>query len=43
MVGEEDEPPLVRAIVEEELRPPIAEEAHPLAVAENSPARVPRR
>jgi hypothetical protein len=32
MAGEEDEPALVRAVVEEELRPPVAEVAHPLAV-----------
>jgi hypothetical protein len=35
VVGEEDEPALVRAVVEEELRPPVAEVAHPLAVIVN--------
>jgi hypothetical protein len=32
MVGEKDEPTLVHAIVDEELRPPITKVAHPLAV-----------
>jgi hypothetical protein len=32
VAGEKDEPTLVHAIVDEELSPPIAEVAHPLAV-----------
>jgi hypothetical protein len=29
MAGEKDEPTLVHAVVDEELRPPVAEVAHP--------------
>jgi hypothetical protein len=32
MAGEEEEPALVHTVVDEELRPPIAEVAYPLAV-----------
>jgi hypothetical protein len=32
VVGEKDEPTLMHAVVDEELRPPIVEVAHPLAV-----------
>jgi hypothetical protein len=35
VAGEEDEPALMCAVVEEELRSPIAEVAHPLAVIVN--------
>jgi hypothetical protein len=35
VASEEDEPTLVHAIVNEELRPPIAKVAHPLAVVVN--------
>jgi hypothetical protein len=35
VAGEEDEPALVCAIVEEELRPPVAEVSHPLAIVIN--------
>jgi hypothetical protein len=35
MASEEDEPTLVHAVVDEELRPPIAKLAHPLAVVVN--------
>jgi hypothetical protein len=31
-VSEEEEPALMHAIVDEELRPPVAEEANPLAI-----------
>jgi hypothetical protein len=32
LVGDKDEPTLVHAVVDEELRPPVAKVAHPLAV-----------
>jgi hypothetical protein len=32
VAGEKDEPTLMHAVVDEELRPPIMEVAHPLAV-----------
>jgi hypothetical protein len=32
VAGEKDEPTLMHAVVDEELRPPIVEVAHPLAV-----------
>jgi hypothetical protein len=32
MAGQKDEPTLVHAVVNEELRPPVAEVEHPLAV-----------
>jgi hypothetical protein len=35
VASEEDEPTLVHAVVNEELRPPIAKVAHPLAVVVN--------
>jgi hypothetical protein len=35
VAGEEDEPALMCAVVKEELRPPIAEVAHPLAIIVN--------
>jgi hypothetical protein len=35
MASEEEEPTLMRAIVDEELRPPVAKVAHPLAVVVN--------
>jgi hypothetical protein len=35
VASEEDEPTLVHAIVNEELRPPVAKVAHPLAVVVN--------
>jgi hypothetical protein len=35
VASEEDEPTLVHAVVDEELRPPVAKVAHPLAVVVN--------